>query len=58
MTNYKRGDSFAITDLAASDNDCPASSEQNGFQAFCNLEAGHPGQHVAADANLVVVEVW
>lgn len=58
MTDYRRGDAFAIEDLNSSDTECTASTETIGFTAFCNLKPGHAGNHVAAGADLVVVETW
>ena len=56
MTNYTQGDAFKTEDLYTGDDDCPAAAP--GGLPFCNLQKGHSGEHVAADAELRVVAVW
>jgi hypothetical protein len=54
-TTYKTGDSFDPKDLPTGD-DCTATGP--GGLPFCVLAKDHHGQHVAADLDLKVVEVW
>ncbi|VXB24303.1 conserved hypothetical protein [Arthrobacter sp. 9V] len=51
------GSSFPQNPVAAT-RDCPAKSSNLGFEVSCVLAAGHEGRHIAANADMVVVEAW
>ena len=48
IRTIRAGDCFPV-DLLSINDDCPAVSNRTGSLALCSLDAGHDGQHVAAD---------
>lgn len=58
MSDLNVGDELPIELLGLSAEDCTASTSHLGFEAFCVLDAGHTGRHIAADADLVVRAAW
>ncbi|PVZ55201.1 hypothetical protein [Arthrobacter sp. H-02-3] len=53
---FRIGDAFPV-DLV-NEADCPAVDSRQAFRAFCVLDKGHGGQHVAVGAEGKVVQVW
>ncbi|MFI2564014.1 hypothetical protein ACIQTZ_07860 [Paenarthrobacter sp. NPDC090520] len=58
MGTFKVGDNLPTELLGINDDACPAETDHLGFTAFCNLDAGHKGTHLAGNSDLVVVAAW